>query len=154
VKKPIGLEEAEERKLLTKPGIHTFSNGSHWDGWASHNCYECWFYNPDTMGEDCAFEGGSFMHMVSPELAEMFGWIQDEKYRDYKPPHREHGWQEPEQCAFFQQRPEKGDDGDTPPPPPDPDPHQLVLIVDPSEDLALAKALEQNVSSPDELLPV
>jgi hypothetical protein len=156
VKKPITIEEAEERHLLTddkKKAVHTFSNGSEADCWLSNNCYECWFYPPEgPAGDLCAFEAAAFIGMVTPELARMFGWIQDMKYD--KPDDHRFSWDPPEQCPFFQQRPDKGDDGDTPPPPPDPDPDQIVLIVDPTEDLALAKALEQNVSSPDELLPV
>jgi hypothetical protein len=148
VKKPITLDEAQDRGLLTpaKKGIHTFCNGTEWEGWSSHNCLECWFWDPDTGGALCAFEGAAMMGICSPELAEMFGWTRHEKYPD--------SWVKPYECPFLHQRPDDDENGDTPPPPPDPDPHQLVLIVDPSEDLALAKALEQNVSSPDELLPV
>jgi hypothetical protein len=149
VSNPIDLEEAEKRGLLApaKHGIHTFSNSDDYFGWAGNNCHECWFYDHEgPAGEHCAFEGAALIGIVSPELAEMFGWTRHEKYPD--------SWVRPRQCPFFKQRPDDDENGDTPPPPPDPDPHQLVLIADPTEDLALAKAIEQNVSSPDELLPV
>lgn len=149
MKKPLNIAEAARRRLLAtaKTGIHTFSNGTDWEWWAEHNCLECWFWDPDTAGADCAFEAAAMMSMVSPELAEMFGWIQDPKYRDYEPPYRQHGWEKPRQCPLFHQRPDRGDDGEYPPPPPDPDPHQLVLIADPTEDLSLARPPRERVLS-------
>jgi hypothetical protein len=150
MKKPITIEEAEERKLLAlKPrtGIHTFSNGTAGYGWMDCNCFECHYYPMEgPAGELCAFEAAMMAGWVTPELAEMFGWTRSEKYPD--------SWHAPRLCPFFKQRPDPDDNGDVPPPPPDPDPLQLVLIVDPSEDIALAKAIEQHVDSPDELLPV
>ena len=136
MKKPITLEEARERHLLTerKQGIHTFSNGTDWEGWSEGNCLSCRFWDIDCLGELCAFEGASMLGIASPELAEMFGWIQLEKYRDYEPPLRRHGWDRPDQCPFFHER--YDDNGEEFPIPPDPDPMQLVLIADPSEDIA------------------
>ncbi|MDP9203473.1 MAG: hypothetical protein M3P26_16320 [Gemmatimonadota bacterium] len=130
MKKPISLDDAANRGLLVKPGIHTFSNGSEWDSWSSGNCLECRFFDPDTMGELCAFEGASFMHMVTPELATMFGWVQDPKWD--KPDDHRSGWDAPEECPFFSDRNDEHGE-----PPPDPDPQQLVLIADPTEDIAL-----------------
>lgn len=126
---PIGIVEAEERGLLVflpEKGIHTFSNGDHWDSWASGNCFRCRFYAPNCAGEDCAFEGAALLGSVSPELARMFGWTESAKYPG--------SFREPEQCPFFKER---KDSDDTPtPPPPDPDPAQFVLIADPTEDAA------------------
>lgn len=149
MKKPIVLDEARRQKLLAEDGkgVNTFSNGTSYEGWADGNCWECWFWDIDVGGELCAFEAALMIGIVSPALALLFGWKQDEKYPDW--------WRPPRQCPFFQQRPDKGDDGDYPQPPPDPDPSQLVLIADPTEDLALANALEQNVDSPEhEALPI
>jgi hypothetical protein len=141
VKKPISIVEAERRHLLAlepRTGIHTFSNSDDGLGWYEPNCMSCWFYPPDgPAGESCAMEAALMTGWVTPELAELFGWVQDEKYRDYEPPHRRHGWKPPWPCPFFHERPDKGDDGEDIPPPPDPDPLQLVLITDPTEDIAL-----------------
>lgn len=134
------LEEAETRGLLTdaKHGIHTFSNGTAWDCWASGNCFDCWHWDPDEAGA-CAFEAAAFLGMVTPDLAQMFGWVQNPEYADYvgksDPPgsHR-HGWHAPDQCAFFRRR--TNDDEGENPPPPEPDPCQLVLLADPTEDAA------------------
>lgn len=142
---PLTFNQAAERGLLVKEkGVHTFSNGTAWDCWADSNCYECWHWDPDTAGAKCAFESAAFLDMVTPDLARLFGWIQNPEYADYvgeyDPPgsHR-HGWDAPDTCAFF--RAKSDDDGKDNPPPPEPDPCQLVLIADPTEDLALAAAM-------------
>ena len=54
--RPLTCAEAEARGLAVEEGIHTFSNGTDWDCWASHNCHECRFFNEDVAGKDCAFE--------------------------------------------------------------------------------------------------
>lgn len=146
MKRPINLDEAEGRRLLVDDdhGIHTFSNGTDWECWASGNCLKCWYWPPDgPAGEFCAFEAASLLHSVSPELARLFGWAQMEKYATYDAPrdpkgsHR-HGWIKPDECPCFLERPEKGEGGDDdPPPPPRPDPTQLVLIADPTEDASI-----------------
>lgn len=136
--KPPTMLQAEERGLVGKPftvharaqGIHTFSNGSEWDGWASGNCFECWYYDVECAGALCAFEAASFLHMVTPDLARLFGWTQ--RTEEYGPAS---GWEPPQTCPFFRARAD--DDGDDNPPPPPPDPAQLVLIADPTEDAAL-----------------
>lgn len=129
---PITLPEARTRGLLTdeKHGVHTFSNGDQWYSWADGNCDACAYYDPDQAGALCAFEAAAFLHIASPDLARMFGWAQHTEL--YGPLS---GWRAPEQCAYFRQ---KKDDGDeySPPPPPAPDPYQLVLIADPTEDAA------------------
>lgn len=126
---PPTLEKAT--RMLAKPGedIHTFCNGSHWEGWASHNCFECRWYDWDAAGASCAFEGAALLGVVSPELAEMFGWVQ--KATQYGP---RDGWEEPEQCAFFREKPDSDEDDRERPTEPDPD--QIVLIADPTEDIA------------------
>lgn len=111
--------DAEARGLFVMPGIHTFSNGTEHEIWAERNCYDCRFYDPDAAGA-CAFEGAAMIGMVSPALAEMFGWKRDAEYPD--------SWDAPDQCAFYHD----GDD-DTPDAP-EPDPSQLVLLADPTED--------------------
>ncbi len=133
--KPITLNEADERLLTTvdkSVAIHTFSNGSERDGWASGNCHACKFYDPDVMGAKCAFEGASFLGMVTPELAELFGWEQDPKWDE--PTDHRHGWNYPKACPFFRDR--KDDSDNEGPRAPDPDPNQLVLLADPTEDAA------------------
>ena len=131
--RPMTMDEAETRRLLVdaKLGIYTFSNGTAWECWASGNCYDCWHFDPDAVGQ-CAFESAAFLGLVSPALALLFGWTQDAEY-DTPDDHR-HGWNEPDRCTFFRRR--TNDDGGDNPPPPDPDPLQLVLIADPSEDVA------------------
>lgn len=142
--RPPTLAEASARALLADAGqgIHTFSNGTEWECWADPNCLTCWHWNPECAGEGCAFEGAALLDMVSPDLARLFGWIQDPEYADYVGPsdppgsHR-HGWDAPQACPFFRDR--TNDDGGDNPPPPDPDPQQLVLLADPTEDLALVQ---------------
>lgn len=137
---PPTMAQAETRGLLVpEKGIHTFSNGSDWDCWASGNCFECWHYDAErALDESCAFEAAAQMEMVTPELARLFGWIQNPEYADYVGPsdppksHR-HGWDAPETCAFF--RAKTDDEGHDNPPPPEPDPLQLVLLADPTEDI-------------------
>lgn len=136
--RPPTMQEAQERGLVVdeKHGIHTFSNGTEWEGWAEGMCLSCWYWDPDCAGGSCAFEGAALLHGVSPELARLFGF--EQKNAEYGP---RDGWRIAEQdCRFFKQRPEKGDDGETPPPPPDPDPRQIVLFADPSEDAAMLTA--------------
>jgi hypothetical protein len=140
-KSPPNLVEASERDLLAKDGAgaYTFSNGTEWECWAEPNCLRCKYYDLDAAGKDCAFEGAALLHMVSPALAELFGWVQNPEYATYRAEYdkgeRCHGWDAPESCPFFSNR--SDDDGDEPRATP-PDPAQLVLIVDPTEDLALA----------------
>lgn len=107
MRKPPTLAEV----TLAKDGenVHTFSNGSEWDSWASRNCYRCKFFNEHgSAGALCAFEAAAFIHAVTPELAELFGWQRDE-YGDYDAP---------KQCAFFQRRSDDNDNDreDEPPP--------------------------------------
>lgn len=137
---PPTFDDAAKRGLLVdeKQGIHTFSSGSHWDGWASHNCFECWHYDPDVAGAKCAFESAAWLNMVSPDLARLFGWIQDAQYDE--PNDHRHGWDEPEACPFFRSRTD--DNGGDNPPPPEPDPLQLVLLADPTEDLGQVAACD------------
>lgn len=141
-RRPITLHDAEVRGLLRADGagIYTFSNGTEWEIWAEGNCFECMYWDYDgPAGKYCAFEAASMLHIATPELAEMFGWLQNPKYANYRAPHdkgeRCCGWASPDQCACFKQR-ERDDDGNDLPPPPPPDPLQLVLIADPTEDAA------------------
>jgi len=132
--KPITLPEARDRRLLAKhhtQGIHTFSNGTAWDCWAAGNCWApCRHYDEETAGLTCAFEAAAFMHIVTPDLARVFGWTRHEgNTQDGE----RFGWKPPEQCPFFR---EKGDDSDDSAAAPDPDPLQLVLIADPTEVIA------------------
>jgi hypothetical protein len=122
------LVDAQKRGLLAAEGdaVHTFSNHTSWECWASGNCFECRRWDHEEAGKYCAFEYAAFMNMVSPALAEMFGWVNDPKYGPKS-------YTEPNQCRFFLRR--DGDDNDPPPPPPDP--NQLVLIADPTEDSAM-----------------
>lgn len=143
-KRPPTLADAAARGLLAEQkdgdistahnGICTFSNGSDWDYWADRNCFDCMFFDLEgDAGEFCAFEAASFLGSVSPALAVLFGWTQEAEYD--KPDDHRQGWQKPETCAFFANR-EQDDDGNDMPPPPPVDPNQLVLIADPTEDLA------------------
>ena len=144
---PPTFDEASTRGLLeARKGydIHTFSNGTHWDGWADSNCYDCFFYDMEASGGMCAFESAAFLGMVSPSLALLFGWTLNPEYADHvnkgdPPDSRRHGWDEPQQCAFFRRR--TNDDGEDNSPPPATDPLQLVLIADPSEDAATITAV-------------
>ncbi len=131
---PPTLDEAQERGLLTddSQGIHTFSNGDQWDSWSAPNCERCKFFDPAVAGKFRAFEAAAFMHCASPELARLFGWVQDVKWDE--PNDHRHGWDAPESCSFFCDR--KDDNDDDRPPVPDPDPNQLVLLADPTEDAA------------------
>jgi len=141
--KPITIEDAEERGLLAfKPakGIATFSNSDHWDSWASVNCFVCRFYDPNKAGALCAFEGAALIGLVSPDLARMFGWIENEKYPGE--------FDEPQECAFLKRRDDHDDDHPRPPAP-DLDPLQLVLIADPTED---ASVITQAEPAPAEVL--
>lgn len=135
---PPTLEEAGTRGLLTErdKGIHTFSNGDHYDGWASGNCNACRFWHPADAGAYCAFEAAAFLGLVSPELASLFGWTQCTT--EYGP---RSGWEPPQQCRFFRDR-ERGEDGEALPPPPPADPLQLNLLADPTEDAAAFVSLE------------
>lgn len=138
MRRPLTLDDARARGLLTldRLGIHTFSSGTQWEGWADSNCFECWFYQHEgDAGEFCAFEAASMLSVCSPELAEMFGWLQNPKFHRHND--RRRGWEAPERCALFHQRPEPGEDGEDIPLPPLPDPRQLVLLADPTEDLAV-----------------
>jgi hypothetical protein len=125
--RPPSYEEAEKRGLLAHQGrgIHTFSNGSHWECWASANCWECRYYDTEAIGP-CAFEAASLIGIVSPSLAVLFGWTESAEYPGE--------FNEPDQCAFFRERTDN--DGNDNPPPPEPDPLQLVLLADPTEDIA------------------
>jgi hypothetical protein len=126
--KPITLPDAAERGLLVEypNGIHTFSNGSEWYSWADVNCDRCRFYDPEAAGALCAFEAASFLHIASPDLARMFGWLESAEYPGhFNPPH---------ECAFLRRKDDRDDDDR--PPTPDPDPLQLVLIADPTEIIA------------------
>lgn len=120
--KPPTMVEATERGLVAEDGkgVHTFSNGTGWECWASGNCYRCKWYDAERVG-DCAFEGYAFLDMVSPAMALLFGWTRDEKFPEC--------FNEPDSCRFFS---DKDDDGNRDPQP-DPDPLQLVLIADPTE---------------------
>src|SRR5688572_10183909 len=75
---PMTLTEAERRGLTTAMdrGIHTFSNGTEYEGWADGNCWECWYWDEDALGAKCALEGASMLHIASPELARLFGWLE------------------------------------------------------------------------------
>jgi hypothetical protein len=69
---------------------------------------------------------------VSPDLARLFGWIEDAEYPGE--------FEAPESCAFF--RAKQDDDGNDIPVPPDPDPSQFVLFADPREDAAMLVSIE------------
>lgn len=125
--KPITLDEARQRGLLVAgEGVHTFSNGTDWECWASANCWECSHYDWDAVGA-CALEGASQLGIASGALVQLFGWRQHETYRD--------SWIKPDVCRFFHQR-RDGENGQ-PVPPPFVDPAQLVLLADPTEDAAM-----------------
>jgi hypothetical protein len=126
--KPIGLDDAYERGLVTElgKGVLTFSNGSEWDSWSTKNCARCKFFDPGAMGALCAFEAAAFMHIASPELVRMFGWIEDAEHPGE--------FDKPETCAFFKDKDDRDEDRPSSPPT---DPRQLVLIADPTEDAAL-----------------
>lgn len=117
--KPPTLDEAIDRGLAAENGVHTFSNGTEYEGWADRNCFECQHYDPDEMGA-CAFESAAFIDFVTPELARLFGWVQDPKYDE--PNDHRHGWSSPEKCAFFR-------DKDLPPIPFN-DPDQLTIAAE------------------------
>lgn len=138
MKRPPTLQEAFDRRLChekydQKKDVHLFSNGSERFDWQEHYCFNCWFYDADVAGKLCALEALFDLGTLSPELARMYGARENlPEYPGCFDP--------PEPCTFFQQRPERGDDGEYPEPPPPPDPNQLVLIADPTEDLALFPA--------------
>lgn len=139
--KPPNLAECERRGLVArdKHNVHTFSNGTEWECWASGNCLSCRFYDlGGTAGEHCGFEAASLLHLVSPAMAQLFGWRQNPDYATYQGPSDpvpgRHGWDAPESCRFFLDRTD--DHGEERPMPVDPDPNQLVLIVDPTEVIA------------------
>lgn len=148
--RPPNGEEAVTRGLFAEDGngIHTFSNGTMWEMWAEPNCLSCRFYEMDgNAGEFCAFEGLATLGAVTPDLARLFGWTQNPEYADYRGPddtadHR-HGWQAPDSCRFFRERTDDEDGGRSHGTPTDP--AQLVLIADPTEDIALAKLPAQEV---------
>jgi len=131
--KPPTMPEAEARGLLAKykEGVYTFSNGDEWYSWADSNCYECAHYAKDHAGLFCAFEGAAFLSMVSPELARMFGWIESTDYPG--------DFDAPQECAFLKRKDDRDDDR---PSTPAPDPTQLVLIADPTEDIARIKVID------------
>lgn len=141
VKRPPDWDDAAGRGLLAKEkeDIHTFSNGTEWECWASGNCFQCLWYDIEKpFGEGCAFESAAFLGQVSPALAILFGWKQNPKYADYQGTSDavkgRHGWQKPDTCAFF--TPRKDNNGEDRAIPPEPDPLQLVLIADPTEVIA------------------
>lgn len=103
-------------------GIHTFSNGSEWDSWASGNCHRCRWFNAEIAGKDCAFECAAFIHKVSPDLALQFGWTQ--RTTEYGPLS---GWRAPEECAFFRDVDDNSDGESSPPP--FVDPSQFTFLV-------------------------
>lgn len=124
--KPPNMADAIKRGLVTEPGegIHTFSNGSHWEGWASGNCLECKYYELDgEAGEFCAFESAAMLGIVSPALALLFGWKQTTT--EYGP---RFAWDEPPQCRFFASN--DSDDGDHKPRPKPICPSTLSLFAD------------------------
>lgn len=139
--RPPSMTEAHERRLVAeeKQGIHTFSNGTEWECWASGNCLSCRWYELDGQaGEFCAFECASMLDLVSPEMAQLFGWTQNPEYATYQGAHDpipgRHGWESPDSCRFFKDRTDDEDGGRSRSP--DPDPLQLVLIADPTEAIA------------------
>jgi hypothetical protein len=139
--RPPTLAEAAMRGLLADDsmGIHTFSNGTEYEGWADGNCWSCWFWDEDEAGARCAFEAAAFLDQVSPALAALYGWT--ERSWAWRWLGKEKGqikvpsYTPPSQCPFFRNRTDS--DGDDNAPPPDPDPLQLVLIADPTEDAAM-----------------
>lgn len=141
--KPINAEEALERGLILlkdgqididAKGIHTFSNGTEWECWAEGNCLSCKWYELDgAAGEWCAFEYAALVASVTPDMARLFGWVQTTQEYGWRD-----GWEKPNQCPFFGQRSDDEDGGRSLEP--TPDPAQLVLIADPTEDIALAVA--------------
>ena len=151
--KPPNAEQAAARGLfaLDGEGVHTFSNGTDWECWASGNCLSCRYYDLDGQaGEFCGFEYAAMLHFVSPDLARLFGWTQDQKYADYRGVSDvvsgRHGWNSPDRCAFF--APRTDDNGYDIPIPPDPDPAQLVLLADPTEPFAnLQPAVREAVNA-------
>lgn len=131
--RPPTMDEAEKRGLIADEGkgIHTFSNGTEWDGWASGNCLnDCRYFDPDAAGALCAWECAAFLKMVTPELSELFGIK-----REWKKASDGIDYPVTTDCRFF--RPKHDDDGKEVPIPPDPDPLQLCLLADPTEDAAL-----------------
>jgi len=78
-------------------GVHTFSNGTDWDLWAEQNCFTCrWYDLEGVVGEFCAFEGAALLHMVTPELAALFGWQQTTPEYGLR-----FAWKAPRTCAFW-----------------------------------------------------
>lgn len=139
MRRPPTMDEAEKRGLLEldrAKAAHTFSNGEEGYGWMDNNCHGCAFFDKECMGGLCAFEGAAQMHCASADLLRLFGWTESTEYPG--------SFHAPETCAFFRER-EKGDNGEDIPLPPPPDPTQLILIADPTEDLA---------QFPDRLAPV
>lgn len=134
--------EAAKMGLLApeNDAVHTFSNGTEWECWASGNCFVCRRWDEDEAGKYCAFEFAALLHHVSPDLARLFGWPYDaeaeQKYGIRS------AFDAPDECRFLLRR---DNDEDREPPPPPPDPNQLVLIADPTEDAALLR----HVSAPE-----
>lgn len=152
--KPPTYIEAAERGLLAHDDtdIHTFSNGTQWDCWADSNCYACRWWDKDKAGADCAFECASFLGVVSPALALLFGWTQNPEYATYQgkddPVPGRHGWSPPDSCRFFRDREDDTDEDGTLRPPPFTDPAQLILIADPTEVIHDIRPAEIRVKVP------
>lgn len=118
MKKPPALADV----TLAKDGgeIHTFSNGSEFMSWAANNCDRCKWFDPEKAGQ-CAFEAAAFLHMVTPELARLFGWIESAEYPG--------DFDAPDECAFFVDK-DKRDPDREPRRAPDPSPSNLSLFAD------------------------
>jgi len=96
---------------LEAVAIHTFSNGTEWECWASGNCLTCRWWDEHACGALCAFEGAAFLHFVTPDLARMFGWTHART--EYGPLS---GWEAPYRCAFHWQRRDDDDYSEDPVP--------------------------------------
>ena len=88
-------------------GIHTFSNGTEYEYWASANCFRCRWYDPEEAG-DCAFDSYAILGCVTPECAQQFGWTHEPKWGALS------GWNAPKQCKFFAIPPEDDEEPDHP----------------------------------------
>lgn len=141
--RPPTMAEALDRKLIALndkgvigDGIHTFSNGTEWELWADGNCLTCRFYELEgNAGEFCAFEGAAPLDGISPDLARLFGWLysaENEAKYGIKS-----AFDSPETCRFHRDRTDDQDGGRSQDAPHDP--AQLVLIADPTDDIALPR---------------